>query len=237
MAILETAGDGSWGKDKRAPELRSGLSVLIKLLRYGTLSLATAALVFAGGFVFFLQGLERTDAPHMKRADAIVALTGGAERISDAVDRLRNGNGARLLISGVAYDVTRERLAGKAPSVREWLRCCIDLGHAARTTVGNAKETRHWAALNGYRSLIVVTSSYHMPRAMIELKRQLPDVELYPAPVVTEKLKALDFWRHPELLRTIGLEYAKFIVAYVRASLTWTRPAGEISDASNRRRA
>jgi uncharacterized SAM-binding protein YcdF (DUF218 family) len=236
MAILETAGDGSWGKDKRTLGRRSGLFVLIRLMKYSALSLATAAIVFASGFLFFLQGLERVDSAHVRRADGIVALTGGAERITDAIDWLRNGNGARLLISGVARDMTRERLASRAPAVREWLRCCIDLGHAARTTVGNAKETRHWAAQNGFRSLIVVTSSYHMPRAMIELKRQLPDVELFPAPVVTDKLKALDFWRHPELLRTLGLEYTKFVVAYLRASLTWARSPGEISDASNRRR-
>jgi uncharacterized SAM-binding protein YcdF (DUF218 family) len=235
MAILETAGGGSWDKDRRAPRRGGALAVLLFVVKGGVLCLGTVVLALCGGFLVFLHHLDRADAPQVHRADGIVALTGGAERISDAVDWLRHGNGARLLISGVARDVTRERLAQKAPAVREWLGCCIDLGHAAQTTVGNAKETRHWAGANGYRSLLVVTSSYHMPRAMVELRRHLPDVELHPAPVVTEKLKGLDFWRHPDLLRTIGMEYAKFLVAYARASLTSTRPPGEISAASNRR--
>jgi uncharacterized SAM-binding protein YcdF (DUF218 family) len=237
MAILETASDGSWGQDKRAPDMRNRSSIALKLVKYGCLSLATALAVFLAGFLVFLVKIERSDSHHLRQADAIVALTGGAERISDAVDWLRNGNGGRLLISGVARDVTRDRLAQKAPGIREWLRCCIDLGHAARTTVGNAKETRHWVEAHGYRSLLVVTSSYHMPRALVELRRQLPSIELVPAPVVTEKLKAMDFWQHPALLRIIGLEYAKFVVAYARASLTPGRPMAEISDATTRRRA
>ncbi len=236
MAILDTAGNGSWSKDKRGPGLRGGASLALRLLKFAALAALTTAVVFVSGFLLFLHGLERTDAPHVGRADGIVALTGGAERITDAVDWLRGGNGARLLISGVAHDVTREHLAQKSPAVREWLRCCIDLGHAAQNTVGNAKETRHWVSTNGYRSLIVVTSSYHMPRALVELRRQLPGIDLVPAPVVTEKLKAMDFWRHPGLLRTIGVEYAKFVVAYVRAGLTPARPLGEISDATTRRR-
>jgi uncharacterized SAM-binding protein YcdF (DUF218 family) len=237
MAILESAGNNSWGKDRGAPSPRGRGSLLLRLMAYAVIALISASAVFAAGFFFFIHSLARAETDQMRPADAIVALTGGAERISDAVDWLRGGKGQRLLISGVAHDVTRERLAQKAPQVRDWIRCCIDLGHAARNTVGNAKETRYWVAANGYRSLIVVTSSYHMPRAMVELRRHLPGVTLIRAPVVTEKLKAMDFWTNPGLLRTIGVEYAKFVVAYARASLTPARPMVEISAVSSQRRA
>ncbi len=42
------------------------------------------------------------------------------------------------------------------------LACCVDLGHTARDTIGNATETRDWAADHHYVSLIVVTSAYHI---------------------------------------------------------------------------
>ena len=43
-------------------------------------------------------------------------------------------------------------------------------------TRGNAAETAEWARAHQVRSLIVVTSAYHMPRALAELGRDLPDV-------------------------------------------------------------
>jgi uncharacterized SAM-binding protein YcdF (DUF218 family) len=236
MAILDTVGNGSWGQDKGAPSPPGGSSLLFRLIAGVGIASLTTCLAFAVGFLVFLQALPRSDA-RVQKADAIVALTGGAERISDAVDWLSEGMGARLLISGVAHDMTREKLAHAAPQMRRWIACCIDLGHAARNTVGNAKETRHWVTVNGYRSVLVVTSNYHMPRAMVELRRQLPGVTLIGAPVVTEKLKAMDFWSNPGLLKTIGVEYAKFLVAFVRASLTPARPMDDISAIPSQRRA
>jgi uncharacterized SAM-binding protein YcdF (DUF218 family) len=241
MAILETVGDDGWGKGRfkgqGAPRGNGGASMIRRMLIALGLGMLTSVLLFMAGFVLFLNSLTRVDAGHMPKADAIVALTGGAERISDAVDWLKGGRGQRLLISGVAHDVTRERLAQKAPQVRDLIHCCIDLGHAAQNTVGNAKETRHWVTSHGYRSIIVVTSNYHMPRAIIELERQLPGIALVRAPVVTDKLKAMDFWTNPSLLRTIGTEYAKFVVAYVRAGLTPGRPMVESSGIAPGRRA
>ena len=130
-----------------------------------------------------------------------------------------------------------DQLARKSPGLRTWLGCCVDVGHEALNTVGNAEETRAWAADRGYRSLLVVTSSYHMPRAMLELRRHMPDVRLIAAPVVTERLQDMRLWNDLPLLRTLGQEYAKFLVAYVRASLTRPAPLDQITAHANRRRA
>jgi uncharacterized SAM-binding protein YcdF (DUF218 family) len=237
MAILDTAGKGSWDKPGHQPAHGGGRRLVLLVMKLAfTLGLASAVIGVAGFFVF-LTSLERVEPYAVRRADGVVALTGGADRIGDAVLRLGQGGGQRLLISGVAPDVTAEKLAARSPELRRWLHCCIDLGHAARNTVGNAKEIRHWAGTHGYRSLLVVTSSYHMPRSLVELRRQLPDIELIPAPVVTAKLQAMDFWQHPHLLRTIAVEYLKFVAASVRAALTPARPVAEIRDPANGRRA
>ena len=189
------------------------------------------------GFFGFVASLERVEPSTIPRGDGIVALTGGAERIPDAVNWLAQGHGRRLLISGVSPQTSVEQLTQQAPGLKRWLGCCIDLDHQARNTVGNAEETRRWAVAKGYRSLVVVTSSYHMPRSMLELQRQMPNIVLIPAPVVTQRLQDLQVWRDGALLKLLGQEYAKFIVAYARARLTTPSRSDDITASTSRRRA
>jgi uncharacterized SAM-binding protein YcdF (DUF218 family) len=182
--------------------------------------LIVASAALAAGFIAFVSAIERSEPRALPSADGIVALTGGPERIADAVTWLSEGRGQRLLISGVDTQTPLDHVARDIPAMRAWLHCCIDVDRQARNTVGNALESGRWAAHRGYRSLVVVTSSHHMPRAMVEFRRSMPDVTLIPAPVVTERLRTLDIWRDPALVRTLGHEYGKFIFAYVRARLT-----------------
>ena len=65
-----------------------------------------AVLGYGLGFVLFVSNLPV--APQsLPRADGIVALTGGGERLDTAVALLENGVGKRLLISGVAQETTQ----------------------------------------------------------------------------------------------------------------------------------
>ena len=73
------------------------------------------------------------------------------------------------------------------------MRCCVDFDRSLNT-LGNAIETRRWAQKRNIRSLIVVTSGYHMPRAMAEIAHQLPGVTLIAFPVFSEKLRAEPWW-------------------------------------------
>ncbi|MGL4638045.1 MAG: YdcF family protein [Beijerinckiaceae bacterium] len=206
------------------------------VLRLGFVTSVALAGCVTGGFFLFLSSLERKEPARLERADGIVALTGGASRIPDAVEWLSNARGKRLLISGVGAYTSLDKLVEQTPPLKKWLGCCVDLDHLARNTVGNALETRRWAYGKGYKSLIVVTSSYHMPRAMLELQRHMPDMQLIAAPVVTERLQGMDFWQDPQLLRTVGQEYAKFLVAYARARLTSPTASDDITASAPRRR-
>ena len=171
------------------------------------------------GFGGFILRLEDESKLEPGRADAIVALTGGSERISDAVELLAEGRGRRLLITGVNRTTSPERLAATLPSYGNLFDCCIDMDYQARNTVGNAIETKRWAEQRNIRSLIVVTSSYHMPRAMIELQRAMPDVDLQPHPVVPDRPAEGAAWRGLAATRVLATEYGKFLAAYVRASI------------------
>jgi uncharacterized SAM-binding protein YcdF (DUF218 family) len=238
MTILGTAGTGGdWDGGRGLGGFDPNHRWPRRLSRYAFRAFASLSIALLAGFGVFLASIDRSDIDNVRRADAIVVLTGGAERISDAVEWLRSGKGDRLLVSGVSADMTPARLAQTSPALRSVVDCCVDLGKAARNTVGNAKEARFWALANGYRSLVVVTSSYHMPRAMVELRRHLPGIELIRAPVVTTKLRDMDFLANPGLFKTIAAEYAKFLVAYARASLTPARPMEESSLSHTKRRA
>lgn len=180
---------------------------------------AAAAFVLAAlGFPIFVWSLARTSADP-EPADGIVALTGGEGRLVAGLQLLDQGKGARLLISGVHSDTTRQELfaaVGKLP-VRS--ACCVDLGRSAENTIGNAGETAAWVSQHHYRSLIVVTASYHMPRALMELHAVLPDTKLVPYPVFPDRVRLDEWWRDPETTGVLAWEYVKFLAAAVRVGI------------------
>lgn len=173
----------------------------------------------AVGFLWFTLSIAHEKAPLERTADGIVALTGGASRIAAAVALLAAGRGRRLLITGVGASTNVAELMRLVPDHRRWFGCCIDLDYSAANTVGNAVQTRRWARERGFRSLVVVTSGYHMPRAMLEISHRLPDVTLIPFPVVSGQSRATPWWRHPAMAKILVFEYLKFVAAAARIRL------------------
>lgn len=178
-----------------------------------------ACALFLIGFGAFLISLDRKERYPAVPADAIVALTGGQGRIEDALDLLAKGYGRRLLITGVNERTSREAIARLTPSMRELVGCCVDLDYRARNTVGNAAEIRRWAEARGFRSLIVVTSNYHLPRTFAELEQVLPAVVKIPFAVIGGRPD--DDWETRfGRARVIFAEYTKFLAVSVRTRMT-----------------
>ena len=180
------------------------------------IKLAVRVIAAAGGlaltgFLAFSSLVNGDAADNIRAADAIVVLTGGEARIPEAVKLLAQGKGRRLLISGVNPVTTRDELVSLTPNSKRWFRCCIDVGQEARDTTGNAAETRAWVKKRGFKSLIVVTATYHMPRSMAELRRALPDVALVAYPVRPRNLHLEDWWSHSGALQLLATEYVKFV--------------------------
>jgi uncharacterized SAM-binding protein YcdF (DUF218 family) len=196
-----------------------GRRLLRRAYRTVLLLMVLAALLFAGGFYWVVQQMPVVEASPTRNADGIVVLTGGALRISDALELLSSGHGRRLLISGVNPTTRSYEIARLVPEHQRWFSCCVDLGHAATNTIGNAIETRRWVEDRGFKSLIVVTANYHMPRAMAEVGHELPGVALVPYAVVSDRVKVDDWWDNPSTARLLFLEYLKYIVARVRMAL------------------
>lgn len=171
------------------------------------------------GFFFFLASVPRSGAPLLEPSDGIVVLTGGSQRVDGAVALLAGGHARRLLVSGVYERTTRTQLANQNPDATRLFNCCIDLDYRARNTIGNAIETRRWARQHDFRTLIVVTSNYHMPRALVEMRSILSDYDLKPHAVVTGSVDPDTWWRSPASARLLMVEYGKYLVALVRTRL------------------
>jgi uncharacterized SAM-binding protein YcdF (DUF218 family) len=152
-------------------------------------------------------------------ADGIVALTGGAQRIGDAIDLLAKGYGRRLLITGVNERTSRDEIARLNPGQRRLFDCCVDSTTAPATRSATRIETRRWMANQHFRSLIVVTSNYHMPRTLLELDSALPEARKVPFAVVNEALHPDAWWRSPATARLLASEYVKFLAGWVRTRM------------------
>jgi len=190
------------------------------------MGLCLAGCVAGGiGFVVFADLVRKQAPADDPRADGIVVLTGDEDRIATGVRLMVEGRAERLLISGV-HPGTRmptelkRRIDGADATRRAVVRCCVDIGHEALNTSGNAEETSRWVRANAFKSVIVVTSGYHMMRSRAEFARVLPDIEVVAYPVRTGRALQLDtWWQHWPTTRLLLSEYAKLLGSSARLAV------------------
>lgn len=192
-----------------------------RMLKHGLRVFALLLFLLCAGFLVFAHGVSRLPPATARPADGIVALTGGEERIAEAVKLLANGRARRLLITGVHPGTSKVQLVGLNPQSAPLFRCCVDLDKKALDTRDNATETTIWARRQGFRSLIVVTSSYHMPRTLIELRQAMPDADFIPYPVRSPALRCEGWWKDRYTVWVLAREYVKLLTALSRFTAHW----------------
>lgn len=205
---------------------------ILRSLRGLALLAGLGAMLWLGGLAWFVYSGLSDGADRNSHTDAIVVLTGGRLRLETGVDLFGQGKAQKLFISGVNQRVDRAALMRVFEPVADRARCCIVLGHDADDTFGNARETAVWMRQQGFSSLRLVTSWYHMPRSLIEFRRAMPQVSIVPSPVFARGDDGEDrfaLWRDATEL-TVG-EYDKFLVVLLRPAaeaawpgLAWPRP-------------
>jgi len=203
---------GSSGGGRQVPRATGLVTALLAILSGG--------LLFLAGFALFANHVSELSTPaDPRRADAIIVLTGGQSRIDAALDLLRSGKGKRLLISGVHPSAGRDDLSAATCGDRSLFNCCVDIDHLALDTIGNAAESAKWIRDHDYRRVILVTSNYHMPRSLLEMRRLVGGQRLDPYPVVGSNLEPGRWMADPAALRVLFTEYNKYLVALARGAV------------------
>ena len=190
----------------------------------GLLAFATLAL-WLGGLAYFVAGSLSTRSDPSIPTDAIVVLTGGRLRLETGLQLFAAGSAKKLFVSGVNQRVDRGELLRTLGPLGQRAACCIVLGHEADNTFGNARETANWMQEEGYSSLRLVTSWYHMRRGLLEFGRAMPQVRIIAYPVFTRHADAERWWSWYGTLELIVTEYDKYLWAWVRSEL-WTSGSG-----------
>ncbi|MGN6155800.1 MAG: YdcF family protein [Sphingomicrobium sp.] len=126
-------------------------------------------LLYLLGFIIFSVTL---DGPAKdQRTDAVIAITGGPDRIEHGIDVLSHGYAKRMLIAGTDPSVTKPDLVRRLKGRKKLVDCCVDLGSESVDTRSNAEEAKRWLDNRGYKSFRLVTSDWHMRRARYEFRR------------------------------------------------------------------
>jgi uncharacterized SAM-binding protein YcdF (DUF218 family) len=181
-------------------------------VRLGALGVLVLVFCWLAGFAWFIRLTRHSPDPLPPHADGVVALTGGAGRVEMALHLLASGQADRLLITGIGGGTDLGTLGRLAGVDTVPLASRITLGRYAASTRGNGVETAAWAEQNQIRTLIVVTASYHMPRALAALRQTLPNVQLLPLPVHPRPAEPDAGSERGPGLRLEASEYVKYLV-------------------------
>ncbi len=147
------------------------------------------------------------------RADAILVFTGGNDRLDTGFDLLRNNHAKELFISGVHGGVEVVSLIKNfSNDNQQKISCCVTVGYNARDTYGNAKESLSWLKANDYKRIILVTSSYHMPRSLYYLRQADLPLKIFTYPILSEYGRNNSWGDLPGTRALIISEYNKYVV-------------------------
>ena len=158
-----------------------------------------------------------------KECPNIVILTGGTNRIKDGLKIIKDFNNPKklnykILVSGTGNGFTKSSLKKKlGPNFNaELIKCCIDLDSVSKNTLTNAIETLKWASKNDIKEFILITSNYHMPRAILEFKNVMPNLKIYTYAITPKKHDIENWLSSYQTFSLVFTEYCKFVIAGIR---------------------
>lgn len=179
----------------------------------------TLLLGWSAGLVIYANTIPIEQKKADPSADAIVVLTGGSGRLGAGLKLLTKKRAKKLFVSGVYKGTDVKRLMTLFQEAPIDLECCLEIGDDAMNTAGNAIETAAWFRNKKYKSLIIVTSNYHMPRSVLEFRSVMPEAKLISYPVFPETFKRERWWAWPGTTGLLMREYSKYLLAWMRHAI------------------
>lgn len=184
-----------------------------RLFRIAAISFTAGLWVWLMGWLLFLIGVTFVyPSQPIEQTDAIIVLTGGQNRVNSGLDLLADNKAEYLFISGVNPNVKIEELVNLWRTDLDYIPCCIILGQAADNTEGNAEESSEWVRAQNLKSIRLLTSNYHMPRAWLEFRHALPRKKIIVHPIHPTSMD-IDSKHFLEI--SFG-EYNKTILTWIR---------------------
>jgi uncharacterized SAM-binding protein YcdF (DUF218 family) len=150
---------------------------------------------FSGSLEEKARGVPFEELPSV---DLIAVLTGGQGRLREAFRLLESDRGRVLLISGTNASLPDILEANELKNIPNHLMERVILDPHSQRTFDNAKEIKAAVKTFGARSLLVVTSNYHMRRSLDLIQEEFAkeprvDVVVHAYPVGSPNFD-LDRW-------------------------------------------
>ena len=158
------------------------------------------------------------------QATNIVILTGGSNRIKGGLKIINSFNKSdlnniKLLISGTGKGFTKlsvNKMLSKKNDFHSFIKCCVELDSKSKNTYSNAIQTKKWVDKNNINQFILITSNYHMPRALLELREQIPSIKIFEYPINPTKHEIKNWIYSFETFFLVFVEYSKYQLAKIR---------------------
>lgn len=195
------------------------MNIKIKSFTYIIFVCFFAAFLWFCGLIVFVNSIPKEVTEPNKDTDGIVILTGGSERIGEGIRLLKENKAKRLLVSGVGRGVLLSnilKLSGDESDNIDQIKDKIDLGYEAVNTEGNAIEASRWIKENNFKTIMLVTANYHMPRSLLEFNELAPDVEIIFHPVFPESIKIDQWWKSEGTKNLLISEYNKYLARRIK---------------------
>lgn len=164
------------------------------------------------GFIFYVLNIQFYPQKVTESPDAIVVLTGGSNRVEEGLEIMSQYGCQNLFISGVNKNVSRHDILKRIQKNKNIEGCQLELGYTARNTHENAQEVIAWIKKKKYKSIVLVTAYYHMPRSLLEFRSIAPDLIIQPYAVFPDS--SIESFIQRILL--LAKEYHKLIAAWLR---------------------
>ncbi|PID30510.1 hypothetical protein CR983_02545 [Candidatus Saccharibacteria bacterium] len=161
-----------------------------------------------------------SDIAGCERADVIIAVSGGdtRARTQEAIDLYQQGWADKLIFSGAALDksgpsnaevMRQQALAQNVPAA------AIVVEPLGETTAENAEKTTSLLHDENTRTAILVTSSYHAKRTLLEFQSTAPDIEFRISPASGDSQWSVWWWTTPYGWYLAISELVKIVLLYI----------------------
>lgn len=175
--------------------------------------------VWCLGITFYVLQINTYPVELPTKPEAIVVLTGGSNRIEEGLEIMSDRGCHSLFISGVNRDVSRHDILGRVQKNANINNCDLELGYTARNTHENAQEVLAWLEKKNYKSMVLVTAHYHLPRSLLEFKAIAPNLKIYPYAVYPDVQHKTYTESASTRILIVLKEYHKFLAAWIRIYL------------------